>query len=67
MKRSKVANKLVKLLKDWEGSMLDKNCANEILTLLTGPEVGMLPPPRNADQKSSYGYARVYAWENEGK
>lgn len=26
---------------------------------------GMLPPPRDANLKSSYGYARVYTWEDE--
>lgn len=37
--------------------------ADKILYALEG--IGMLPPQRNADQKSSYGYAQVFTWENE--
>lgn len=28
-------------------------------------ENGMLPPCRDADQKSSYGYARIFEWDKE--
>lgn len=44
MKRSKVVRKLVKLLETWEGSKLEAKTAREILDLLTGKEIGMLPP-----------------------
>ena len=37
--------------------------ADNILSWLE--EAGMLPPVRNADLKSSYGWARVYEWETE--
>ncbi len=41
----------------------NEETSEEILSDLE--KVGMLPPVRNADQKSSYGYARVWIWEKE--
>ena len=35
------------------------------LLLQLTEEMGMLPPRRNADLKSSYGYAQIYEWEKE--
>jgi hypothetical protein len=43
MKRSKVIRGLVKVLKPWESSMLDKKCANEILLYLE--QIGIITPP----------------------
>ena len=43
MKRSKVINKIVKTLEKWESSKLDKNCADEVLTMLE--ELGVVFPP----------------------
>ncbi len=43
----------------------DEKCANWILEDLE--KVGMLPPQRNADQKSSYGYAQIWEWEKENE
>lgn len=37
--------------------------AETVLQSLEG--LGMLPPIRNADLKSMYGYARIYEWEKE--
>lgn len=37
--------------------------ADEILKKLEA--LGLKPPFRDADQRSSYGYARVQEWENE--
>jgi aromatic ring-opening dioxygenase catalytic subunit (LigB family) len=39
-----------------------KKLADEILQEI---EKEMIPKARNADQKSDYGYARVYEWDTE--
>jgi len=47
--------------KDANGAWDSWQSAANILQIVEA--AGMLPPIRNADQKSSYGYARIYEWE----
>jgi hypothetical protein len=66
MKRSQVADEIKDLL------VINTGCsrtfadalAYDILNTLE-KKIGMLPPARNADLKSEYGYARIYEWEKE--
>lgn len=72
MKRSELVYLIDQyLMHEWQGNVpKDANgawdswqSASNILEVVE--KAGMLPPCRNADQKSSYGYARVYEWEKE--
>ncbi len=72
MKRSEalnlIANRLDFLSGNFQGVrnyFTKKELSNADVILTTLEQAGMLPPVRNADQKSSYGYARVYTWERE--
>lgn len=70
MKRSEMLKKMINFQHD-ESYYVLKNLSNEELLdfmdeILTNLEkAGMLPPARDADQKSSNGYARVWEWSKE--
>lgn len=72
MKRSQMIRKLVRHLRDWEGSRLDATCAREIIDLLEAN--GMLPPGAEKDKITFSNYATKevtgfsydkYEWEPE--
>lgn len=65
MKRSRVLEEIKDILickLDCSRSFAE-HVSEEILDKIEN--VGMLPPTRNADLKSAYGYARVQEWEKE--
>lgn len=64
LKRSAAIRIIMRVLRDVRVES-DEQKADRILSALQGH--GMLPPARDADQRSSYGYARVWTWEPEGE
>lgn len=66
MKRSDALKKIVKILKPWENSILNKKCANEILTMLE--HMGMCPPfalIENDNPESTVIFVETCEWEDE--
>ena len=73
MKRSYAISKIHKTLQKWESSKLDKNCANEILTMLeelgiiSPPEIELRPEHLWIPSSAEFIYGPVFAneWESE--
>lgn len=63
MKKSQMASKILKKLKEWDGCEKTMQTAREIIQVCE--EAGMLPPDQNAHLPPPE--ECVYKWEKEGK
>ena len=64
MRRSAMIEEIVKALRV-EYEMADEHRDYAEVALKTVETFGMLPPQRDADLKSSYGYAQKWTWNEE--
>lgn len=63
MKRSEMIKIILSEIPGDEYWGPDEGVAQRVLDAIE--RAGMLPPQRNADKESSYGYAQVWEWEKE--
>jgi hypothetical protein len=63
MKKSQMVRKVLRKLKEWEGSKMETKTAVEVIDLMI--ENGMLPPDQCANEKAPCDI--ICEWESEGK
>lgn len=66
MKKSEMIKLMIDKAREWDDTIRDDAYEYIMPAILDAQlKAGMLPPTRNADQKSSYGYARINEWSEE--
>lgn len=66
LKKSVVLRAITQALQNMDASHFEDGFPPELAVYKKdAEELGMRPPIRDADQRSSYGYARVMEWEKE--
>lgn len=65
MKKSQAMRKILRKLREWEGSQLEIRTVKEIMEVIEN-EIGMMPPLLPENQRSLFGLPS-YKWEEETK